>query len=255
MRVLEGDAVRVGASPGQPLGVAQVRREERILACRHLACPQAVLQVDAVVLEHIQARAGTLVRIRHGAAFFQAPFTGAADGAVDAARAARRAGDDAGMVGIEAGRHLHHQGDVLLARAIVGIGDVFAARDQALARAHVPGRIHVRSVQGAVAAVGGNVEHGAVIGVDGIAAQFKRRRLFHVRIRGSCSRQPRLAQASRQQIVRLAVVVGPRDGTQVAGHLVQFFRRMVAAAGCQHQHGAQTAPRARDRHLHGGTLR
>ena len=196
--MLEGDAVRVGASPGQPVAVAQVRREERVLAGGHPARAHAVLQVDAVVLEHIQARAGTLVRIRHGAALLQAPFAGTADGAVDAARAAGRARDDAGMLGVEAGRHLHHQGDILLARAIIGIGDVFAARHQALARAHVSGRIHVRSVQGAIAAVGGNVEHGAVVGVDRIAAQFERRRLFRIRIRGCGARQPRLAQAGRE---------------------------------------------------------
>ena len=196
--MLEGDAVRVGASPGQPVGVAQVRCEERVLAGGHPARAHAVLQIDAVVFKHIQARAGTLVRIRHGAALLQAPLAGAADGAIDAARAARRARDDAGTVRVEAGRHLHHQGDILLARAIIGIGDVFAARHQALARAHVSGRIHVRSVQGAIAAVGGNVEHGAVVGVDRIAAQFERRRLLRIRIRGCGARQPRLAQAGRE---------------------------------------------------------
>ena len=257
VRVLEGNAVRVGASPGQPVGVAQVRREERVLAGGHPARAHAVLQVDAVVLEHVQARTGTLVRIRDGAALFQAPFAGTADGAVDSARAARRARDDAGAVRVEAGRHLHHQGDVLLARAIVRIGDVFAARHQALPRADIAGCIHVGAVQGAIAAVGGDVEHGAVIGVDGVAAQLGRRRLLSIRIRGRGARQPRLAQAGRQQVIALAVVVGPRDGAQVVGQLVQFFRRMVAAAAGQQQQGAQARAvgRAHDRRLHGGSLR
>src|SRR5471032_175221 len=154
MRMLEGDTVRVGAGKGAAVRIAEVWSKVGLLARRNPACAQTILQVDAIVLEDVQAGAGTLVGIRHGAAIFQAPFSRAADGAINAARSAGGAGDDAGALGIEAVRYLHHQGDILAASAIVGIGKVFAAGNQAFTVAHLALCIDVGSVQAAVTAVG-----------------------------------------------------------------------------------------------------
>src|SRR5450830_775928 len=143
MCMLESDAVRVSDGKGTAVSIAELRRKDGLLARRDPPRTQAVLQVDAIVLEDVQAGAGTLVGIGHGAAIFQTPLARAADGAVNAARTAGGAGDDAGPLGIEAIRYLHHQGDVLAARAIVGIGTVFTAGYQALAAANLTLRIDV----------------------------------------------------------------------------------------------------------------
>ena len=76
--------------------------------------------------------AGALVGVGHGTAFFQAPFAGA-DGAKHATRTRRGGGDDAGLAAVKAVGHLHHQGDVLLARAVVAEGGVLTPGDQAFA--------------------------------------------------------------------------------------------------------------------------
>ena len=82
----------------------------------------AVDEIHRVGGEIVHAIARALVGVGDGATALQAPLAGAADRAVDAARAGGRAGDDAGTVAVPAVRDLDHQRHVLRAGAVVGRG-------------------------------------------------------------------------------------------------------------------------------------
>ena len=91
--------------------------EVRVVARRRGVGALAAHQVDGVVLQVVCAGAGALVGIGDGAAALEAPLARGRDRAVDAARAGRGRGDDAGVRRVEAVRHLHHHGDVRAAAA------------------------------------------------------------------------------------------------------------------------------------------
>ena len=236
--MLEGKTVGRGGVEGRQFGGGQAGVEGGVLACGRSPGTGAVDQRHGVVLQVVRGSACALVGVRHGAAALQGPFAGGNAG-VDAARTRGRGRDDARVLCIEAGGHLHHERDISLAGAVVGIGDVFGAWHLAFAGGDVAGRVHVRAVQGAKAARGGHVEHGAVVGVDRGAAQLGGRRSQGVGIRWRQRRsQPGFAQTRGQQIVCAAVVRGLLDRAQKCGLDVR---------------GGVTAPAGRqDRHREGG---
>ena len=236
--MLEGKAIgRSGVEGGQLGG-----REARVEGCRLARCDGrgagTVHQRHGVVLQVVRSTARALVRVRHGAALLQAPLAGR-DAAVYTARARCRGGDHAGLLGVEAGRHLHHEGDILAACAVVGKRNVLSACHLAFAGGDLALRVHIGAIQRAVAAGRRHVEHGAVVGVDGGAAQLGCGGLERVGIgRWHGRRQPRGAQASRQQVVAGAVVRDLADGAQVGGLGVECGAvAITAAAGSQHRSG------------------
>ncbi len=97
VRVLDREPVRIG---GVERGEFRRRQRGGEIRTRSPAVDRigahAVLQIDGVGREIVNAGAGALVGVGDRAAVLQAPFAGAADRAVDAARAGRRRRDDAG---------------------------------------------------------------------------------------------------------------------------------------------------------------
>src|ERR1051326_6648609 len=105
------------------------------------------------------------------AAVLEPPFARGADRAVDPARARRMRRDDAGPARIERVGNLYQERDVLLAAAVVGVSDVLASGDLAFGRGHVAVYVDIGAVQRPVSAGRGDVEHGAIVGIDRAAAQ------------------------------------------------------------------------------------
>ena len=97
----------------------------------------AVDQTDAIGREIVQSITGAFVGISDSAAVFEPPFARCADSPVDAPRAGRWGRDDAGASQIESAGYLNHQGDVFSPAAVIGVGEVFAARDLAGSRRRV----------------------------------------------------------------------------------------------------------------------
>ncbi len=150
MRVLERQALRRGPVEGREVRRRQACVEGGARARERGAGARAVDQRDGIGLQVMGRGARALVRIGHGAAALEAPFA-RGNAAVDAARAGRGGGDDAGARAVEGIRHLHHQSDIAAPRAVVRIGDGFRAGHHAFARCRTALRVHVRAVQPAVA--------------------------------------------------------------------------------------------------------
>src|SRR5690606_36302985 len=139
-------------------GVAQVGGEVRGVAGAVGVGALAAYQIHGVGLQVVHAHAGALVGVGDGAAALEAPLARGRDRPVDAARAGGGGGDDAGVGRVERGRYVHHQGDVLLAGAVVGVGEVLVPGDSAFAQGVVAVEVDVRAVEHAVAAAGRHVD-------------------------------------------------------------------------------------------------
>ena len=177
MRMLDGKAVWRCGIEGCAFGGAQIGGKNRGLAGGSGSRADAVLQIDRVVLQVMNAGAGALVGVHHRAAVFQAPFARCANGAVNAARAARRAGDDARAGRVEGGRQLQQHRDVLAAGAVIRVSNVFGAGNLAFASGDNAFGIDVWAVQATVAAGGRNIEQRPVVVKNGEFSQLGRRRV------------------------------------------------------------------------------
>jgi hypothetical protein len=204
--VLHRDAVGELAQVARALGVGERRGKERVVAGLLAQRALAGDPVHRVAGEVVEAGAGALVGVGHRAAALQAPLARSADRAVDAARARRAGGDDAGVLRIEPLGQLHHQ------RGAVEQGQVLVAGDLAFAQRVLAREVDVRAVEDAVAAGRAHVGERAVVGVDRAAAQLGQRRALGV-AHGRRLRQaePAFAQARGQQVVGAAVVARVQD--------------------------------------------
>ena len=188
MRMLEGESVWRCRIERRPRAARDGRREVRIVARLFGIGALAPDQVHCVVLQIMCAGAGAFVRVGDGAAVLKAPFPGGRDRAVDAARAGRRRRDDATRRRHEAVRYLNHHGDAIAPVPAPLEGDVFVARDQALARCHRAVCHHVRAIKRAVATTRRRIDQGAVIVVDREPAQFLGRGIERIDEAGRCRR-------------------------------------------------------------------
>ena len=153
------------------LSGTQARVEGGGFACSCRAGTRAIGQGHGIGTQVVWCSPCAFVGVGHGTPAFQAPFT-CGNATVHATRARRRRRDDAGVGRVEAGGQLHHQRHVLFAGAVIGIGHEFGTCHLALARADHTGSIYIGAVQRAVAASGGHVQHGTVVGVNGVASQL-----------------------------------------------------------------------------------
>ena len=241
--MLHRDPVREGGEVGGALGRGQRGGEGRAGAGGVRVGAQPVLQGHRVRGQVVHVRPGALVGVGHRAAALEAPLARGADRAVDAPRARRRGGDDARPVPVPGRGDLHHERDVATgagwpasAGPRIGEGQVLGARDLPLAEGVVARRVDVGPEQGAVAALGIDVDQRGVVAEDREPAQLGGRGRHRVgrHRRGSAEAGP--AQPGRQQVVAHAVVDGPGDLAEVrrldvGGGLVAVF----SAAGEQDQ--------------------
>ena len=213
VRVLHGEAVGERRVERGAIRVAQVGGEVRSGPGSRRVGASPVHQVHGIPGHVVHAHSASLVRVRHRAAVLESPFACRGDRAVDAPGTRRRAGDDARVVHVEAGRDLHHHRGVHLARALVVVRDRFLAGDLPFAQGIAALRIDVGAVEHAVATRGGRVHQRAVVLVDGQPAQLRGGGAGRIReARGRRrEREARLAQSARQEVVGVARVGGRQE--------------------------------------------
>ena len=241
--MLDGKAVRGGCVECGAFGGGEAGRKNGGFTGSRSAGADAILQMDRVVLQVMNAVAGALVGVSHRAAVFQAPFARGSDGAVNAARTTGGAGDDAWAGRIERRRNLNHHGDVLVAAAVVRVGDVFSAGNPAFTGRHHPPGIDVGTVQAAVATGCADVEQSAVVVENCDSPQFGGRRVQGIHSGRSRPAQAGFPQTRRQQVVGRAVVTERSHHAQGRGFGVCIFGRAAATAAgaeCEHRCGQRS---------------
>ena len=223
---VEGDALCLG-QPGIEMGVAPGNGG---------GGPVAPDQGHRVCHQIVRSATSAFVGVSHRTTALQAPFAGG-NATIHAARTGGCGGHDARAGCVEVAGHLHHQGHVLATRAIVRVGQVLGAGNLAVSAKLCASLGHRGAIQAAEATCGGRVHDGAVVGVDGPAAQFGHRGAQRISIGWhNCGGQPGGTQTSSEQIVAVAVVRRFHHRAQIGRFLVDVIAATATRrqSGCSH---------------------
>ena len=203
MHVFERQPVRKQRVVGGAGGVGDVSGEEVQRPGSGTGGTDPIDAVDRVVGHVVQTNPFAGIGQGYGTAIFQAPFTGRAHGTIHAARTGRGPHHNAGFGLVKAVWHLDCNHHLLAAGAVVQHGDTFTPWDQPFVGRDHPSSSDVGAIQAAVAAINARIQNAAVVGKNGVAAQFQRGGVQWVGIR-RCggSPQPGAAHTRREQVLR-----------------------------------------------------